>query len=162
MSEPARKKSFCSVRTSTHITAKARGGRTVSLAELIRCLAGIDGLERLRYMTSHPRDMSDDLIAAHAEVPQLMPFLHLPVQSGSDRVLTAMNRKHTVAEYIDVIARVRAARPDIALSSDFIVGFPGETDQDAEDDDRTDREDRLRAGLLVQIQPAPWNSGRNP
>jgi tRNA-2-methylthio-N6-dimethylallyladenosine synthase len=83
-------------------------------------------------MTSHPRDMSDDLIAAHAEVPQLMPFLHLPVQSGSDRVLAAMNRKHTVAEYVDVIARVRAARPDIALSSDFIVGFPGETDQDAE------------------------------
>jgi tRNA-2-methylthio-N6-dimethylallyladenosine synthase len=76
--------------------------------------------------------MSDDLIAAHAEVPQLMPFLHLPVQSGSDRVLAAMNRKHTVAEYVDVIARVRAARPDIALSSDFIVGFPGETDQDAE------------------------------
>ena len=108
------------------------GGRTVSLAELIRHLAGIDGLERLRYMTSHPRDMSDDLIAAHAEVPQLMPFLHLPVQSGSDRVLAAMNRKHTVAEYVDVIARVRAARPDIALSSDFIVGFPGETDQDAE------------------------------
>ena len=76
-------------------------------------------------MTSHPRDMSDDLIAAHAEVPQLMPFLHLPVQSGSDRMLAAMNRKHTAAEYIDVIARVRAARPDIALSSDFIVGFPG-------------------------------------
>ncbi len=107
-------------------------GRTASLADLIRHLAGIDGLERLRYMTSHPRDMTDDLIAAHAEVPQLMPFLHLPVQSGSDRILAAMNRKHTVAEYIDVIARVRAARPDMALSSDFIVGFPGETDQDAE------------------------------
>ena len=108
------------------------GGRAASLADLIRHLAGIDGLERLRYMTSHPRDMSDDLIAAHAEVPQLMPFLHLPVQSGSDRILAAMNRKHTATEYIDVIGRVRAARPDIALSSDFIVGFPGETDQDAE------------------------------
>jgi tRNA-2-methylthio-N6-dimethylallyladenosine synthase len=107
------------------------GGRPASLADLIRHLAGIDGLERLRYMTSHPRDMSDDLIAAHAEVPQLMPFLHLPVQSGSDRILAAMNRKHTVAEYIDVIGRVRTARPDIALSSDFIVGFPGETDRDA-------------------------------
>jgi tRNA-2-methylthio-N6-dimethylallyladenosine synthase len=111
----------------------AANGRTVSLADLFRHLAGIEGVERLRYMTSHPRDMSDDLIAAHAEIPQLMPFLHLPVQSGSDRVLAAMNRKHTAAEYIDLIARVRAARPDIALSSDFIVGFPGETDQEAEE-----------------------------
>ncbi len=109
------------------------GGRTAGLAELIRRLAGIDGLERLRYMTSHPRDMGDDLIAAHAEVPQLMPFLHLPVQSGSDRILAAMNRKHTAADYIDLIARVREARPDIALSSDFIAGFPGETDRDVED-----------------------------
>jgi len=109
------------------------GGRTAGLAELIRRVAGIDGLERLRYMTSHPRDMSDDLIAAHAEVPQLMPFLHLPVQSGSDRILAAMNRKHTAADYIDLIARVREARPDIALSSDFIAGFPGETDRDIED-----------------------------
>jgi tRNA-2-methylthio-N6-dimethylallyladenosine synthase len=111
----------------------AANGRTFSLADLFRHLAGIEGVERLRYMTSHPRDMSDDLIAAHAEIPQLMPFLHLPVQSGSDRVLAAMNRKHTAAEYIDLIARVRAARPDIALSSDFIVGFPGETDQEAEE-----------------------------
>jgi tRNA-2-methylthio-N6-dimethylallyladenosine synthase len=109
------------------------GGRTASLADLIRSLARLDGVERIRYMTSHPRDMRDDLIAAHAEVPELMPFLHLPVQSGSDRVLAKMNRKHTVAEYIDIIALVRAARPDIALSSDFIVGFPGETEQDAED-----------------------------
>jgi tRNA-2-methylthio-N6-dimethylallyladenosine synthase len=108
-------------------------GRSIGLAELIRRLAGIDGVERIRYMTSHPRDMTGDLIAAHAEVPQLMPFLHLPVQSGSDRMLAAMNRKHTAAEYIDLIARIRAARPGIALSSDFIVGFPGETDQDAED-----------------------------
>jgi tRNA-2-methylthio-N6-dimethylallyladenosine synthase len=108
-------------------------GRTIGLAELIRRLADIDGIERIRYMTSHPRDMDDDLIAAHADVPQLMPFLHLPVQSGSDRMLANMNRKHTAAEYIDLIARVRAARPDIALSSDFIVGFPDETDQDAED-----------------------------
>ena len=108
-------------------------GRTIGLAELIRRLAELDGIERIRYMTSHPRDMEDDLIAAHADVPQLMPFLHLPVQSGSDRMLAAMNRKHGAGEYIDLIERVRKARPDIALSSDFIVGFPGETDKDAED-----------------------------
>jgi tRNA-2-methylthio-N6-dimethylallyladenosine synthase len=109
------------------------GGRTASLADLIARLARIDGLDRIRYMTSHPRDMGDDLIAAHADIPQLMPFLHLPVQSGSDRILAKMNRKHTAAEYVDLIARVRKARPDIALSSDFIVGFPGETDQDVDD-----------------------------
>ena len=109
------------------------GGQAASLADLIGVLARIDGVERIRYMTSHPRDMSDDLIAAHAEVEQLMPFLHLPVQSGSDRILAKMNRKHTAAEYVDLITRIRKARPDIALSSDFIVGFPGETDRDAED-----------------------------
>ncbi|MEQ1653846.1 MAG: tRNA (N6-isopentenyl adenosine(37)-C2)-methylthiotransferase MiaB [Hyphomicrobium sp.] len=108
-------------------------GVAVSLAGLIRALAKIDGLARIRYMTSHPRDMADDLIAAHADVAQLMPYLHLPIQSGSDRMLDAMNRKHTADEYIALIARVRAARPDIALSSDFIVGFPGETDADIED-----------------------------
>ena len=96
-------------------------------------VARIEGVERLRYMTSHPHDMSDDLIAAHGDIPQLMPFLHLPVQSGSDRVLDAMNRKHTSAEYVELIRRVRRARPDIAISSDFIVGFPGETDRDAQE-----------------------------
>ena len=105
-------------------------GQPAGLADLVHALAGIQGLERIRYMTSHPRDMDDALIAAHATVPQLMPFLHLPVQSGSDRVLAGMNRKHTAAEYIALIQRVRTARPDIALSSDFIVGFPGETDAD--------------------------------
>jgi tRNA-2-methylthio-N6-dimethylallyladenosine synthase len=109
------------------------GGRTASLADLIARLARIEGVDRIRYMTSHPRDMGDDLIAAHADIPQLMPFLHLPVQSGSDRILAKMNRRHTAAEYVDLIARVRKARPDIALSSDFIVGFPGETDQDVDD-----------------------------
>lgn len=109
------------------------GGRAASLADLIARLARIEGVDRIRYMTSHPRDMGDDLIAAHADIPQLMPFLHLPVQSGSDRILAKMNRKHTAAEYVDLIARVRKARPDIALSSDFIVGFPGETDQDVDD-----------------------------
>ena len=100
------------------------------LARLIRDLARIDGLERIRYTTSHPNDMEDDLIAAHGDEAKLMPYLHLPVQSGSDRILKAMNRKHTADHYLRVIDRVRAARPDILLSSDFIVGFPGETDAD--------------------------------
>ncbi|WP_372423947.1 tRNA (N6-isopentenyl adenosine(37)-C2)-methylthiotransferase MiaB [Salinarimonas chemoclinalis] len=103
-------------------------GRTWGLARLLHALAEIEGLARLRYTTSHPRDMGDDLIAAHRDLPQLMPYLHLPVQAGSDRVLAAMNRKHTADEYRRIVDRVRDARPDIALSSDFIVGFPGETD----------------------------------
>jgi len=104
-----------------------------TLARLVRELARIEGLERIRYTTSHPNDMDDDLIAAHGELPQLMPYLHLPVQSGSDRILKAMNRKHTAAHYLALIGRIRAARPDILLSSDFIVGFPGETDRDFEE-----------------------------
>ena len=100
------------------------------LARLIRDLARIDGLQRIRYTTSHPNDMEDDLIAAHGDEPKLMPYLHLPVQSGSDRVLKAMNRKHTAEQYLRLIERIRAARPDILLSSDFIAGFPGETDAD--------------------------------
>jgi tRNA-2-methylthio-N6-dimethylallyladenosine synthase len=107
------------------------GGLT--LAGLIHELAGIDGLGRIRYMTSHPRDMSDDLIAAHADVAKLMPYLHLPVQSGSSRILKAMNRAHTRESYLATLAQLRAARPDIALSGDFIVGFPGETEADFED-----------------------------
>ena len=102
----------------------------VGLAGLLRRLAAIEGLERLRYTTSHPNDMDDDLIAAHGTEPKLMPYLHLPVQSGSDRVLKAMNRRHTAAGYLRLIERIRAARPDIALSGDFIVGFPGETEAD--------------------------------
>lgn len=101
-----------------------------SLARLIRELAEIDGLERIRFTTSHPNDMDDDLIAAHGEVDKLMPYLHLPVQSGSDRVLKAMNRKHTADSYLALIERIRAARPDILISGDFIVGFPGETEAD--------------------------------
>jgi tRNA-2-methylthio-N6-dimethylallyladenosine synthase len=108
------------------------GGATWGLGRLIRELAGIEGLVRLRYTTSHPNDMDDDLIAAHAEVPALMPYLHLPVQSGADRILRAMNRKHTAAAYLDLVGRIRAARPDILLSSDFIVGFPGETEAEFE------------------------------
>ena len=106
-------------------------GRPSTLGRLLRELAGI-GVKRLRYTTSHPRDMDDELIAAHAEIPEVMPFLHLPVQSGSDRMLAAMNRKHTAADYLRIIDRLKAARPDIALSSDFIVGHPGETDADFE------------------------------
>jgi len=105
-------------------------GREQGLGRLIRALAEIDGLGRLRYTTSHPNDVDDELIAAHRDVPQLMPFLHLPVQSGSDAMLMAMNRKYTAGDYRRVVDRLRAARPDLVLSSDFIVGFPGESDAD--------------------------------
>jgi tRNA-2-methylthio-N6-dimethylallyladenosine synthase len=108
-------------------------GRPVGLGELAYLLAEIPGLERLRYTTSHPRDMDDALIAAHRDLDFLMPYLHLPVQSGSDRILKAMNRKHTAAEYMRLIERIKDARPDMAFSGDFIVGFPGETDADFED-----------------------------
>ncbi|HEX9448280.1 MAG TPA: tRNA (N6-isopentenyl adenosine(37)-C2)-methylthiotransferase MiaB, partial [Dongiaceae bacterium] len=109
-----------------------RGGEAEwGLALLIRHLAEtVDGLARIRYMTSHPRDMDADLIAVHGDLPQLMPFLHLPVQSGSDRILEAMNRQHKADRFRDIVGQLRRARPDIALSSDFIVGFPGETDAD--------------------------------
>jgi tRNA-2-methylthio-N6-dimethylallyladenosine synthase len=105
-------------------------GRPWPLGKLLHRLAEIPGIVRLRYSTSHPRDVEETLIEAHRDLPALMPFVHLPVQSGSDRILAAMNRKHTVREYLDVIARFRRARQDIAFSSDFIVGFPGETEQD--------------------------------
>ncbi|MFO1072987.1 MAG: tRNA (N6-isopentenyl adenosine(37)-C2)-methylthiotransferase MiaB [Geminicoccaceae bacterium] len=105
-------------------------GKDWDLARLILALAEIEGLARIRYTTSHPRDMAESLIRAHAEVPQLMPFLHLPVQSGSDAVLEAMNRKYTADDYRRLVDRLRTARPDLALSSDFIVGFPGESDAD--------------------------------
>jgi tRNA-2-methylthio-N6-dimethylallyladenosine synthase len=102
------------------------------LADLIRTLAKIDGFERIRYTTSHPADMSDELIAAHGEVEKLMPYLHLPVQSGSNQILKAMNRSHTTDTYLAILEKVRSARPDIALSGDFIVGFPGEAEEDFE------------------------------
>ncbi len=112
---------------------EAADGKIWNLGRLIRAMAEINGLERIRYMTSHPRDMDDDLIEAHGEVDKLMPFLHLPVQHGSDKILKAMNRKHTGDFYREIIAKLRKSRPDIAFSSDFIVGFPGESDQDFED-----------------------------
>jgi tRNA-2-methylthio-N6-dimethylallyladenosine synthase len=102
------------------------------LAHLIRDIAEIEGVERIRYTTSHPADMSEALIAAHGEVSKLMPYLHLPVQSGSNRILKAMNRSHSAETYLTLLEKMRAARPDIALSGDFIVGFPGETEQDFE------------------------------
>ncbi len=108
-------------------------GHAGGLAGLIWALDKVDGLERIRFTTSHPNDMDDALIEAHGTCDKLMPYLHLPVQSGSDRILKAMNRKHTAESYIRVIERIRAARPDILLSGDFIVGFPGETDQDFAD-----------------------------
>ncbi|MEZ5813391.1 MAG: tRNA (N6-isopentenyl adenosine(37)-C2)-methylthiotransferase MiaB [Alphaproteobacteria bacterium] len=107
-------------------------GSIWGLGQLLRAINEIEGVERIRYTTSHPRDMDEDLIAAHGELEKLQPFLHLPVQSGSDKILKAMNRKHTRDLYFDVIERLRAARPDITFSSDFIVGFPGETEEDFE------------------------------
>ena len=108
----------------------AYDGDGSTLAKLVRQLAKIDGLDRIRYTTSHPRDMGDDLIEAHGELPELMPYLHLPVQAGSDKILKAMNRDHTAESYVKLIEKIRAARPDIAMSGDFIVGFPGERDGD--------------------------------
>jgi tRNA-2-methylthio-N6-dimethylallyladenosine synthase len=105
-------------------------GQAWSLAQLLERIARLAGIERLRYTTSHPRDMADDLIAAHRDLPALMPQLHLPIQSGSDRILAAMNRRHTRADYEKIVARLLNARSDLALTSDFIVGFPGETESD--------------------------------
>jgi tRNA-2-methylthio-N6-dimethylallyladenosine synthase len=109
---------------------EAPGGGSWGLGRLLRELASLPGLQRLRYTTSHPRDMNDNLIAAHRDLAMLMPFLHLPVQSGSDRVLAAMNRRHSAADYLTLVEKLRDARPDLALSSDFIVGHPGETEAD--------------------------------
>jgi tRNA-2-methylthio-N6-dimethylallyladenosine synthase len=126
-----------------------------SLASLITQLSQISGIERLRYMTSHPRDMSDDLIAAHGENPKLMPYLHLPIQSGSDRVLKVMNRGHTTAEYLRLIERIRKAQPRIAMTSDFIVGFPGETDQEFEDTLQLVRDVNYAGAFSFKYSPRP-------
>jgi len=130
-------------------------GNELGLGALARRLARIEGLHRIRYTTSHPRDMDDDLIAAHADTPALMPFLHLPVQSGSDRLLEAMNRGHTARQYLDLIAKLRAARPDIALSSDFIVGFPGETDAEFEATLDLIREVKFAQAFSFKYSPRP-------
>jgi len=136
-------------------------GRSVGLGELAFLLAEIDGLERLRYTTSHPRDMDDALIAAHRDLPLLMPYLHLPVQSGSDRILKAMNRRHTAAEYLSLIERIKAARPDMALSGDFIVGFPGETDADFEDTLSIIRETGYASAYSFKYSTRPGTPGAN-
>ena len=125
------------------------------LGRLIRAVAGIDGIERIRYTTSHPRDMQDDLIEAHAEIPQLMPFLHLPVQSGSDRILHAMNRGHDRAAYLRLVERLKRAQPDLALSSDIITGFPGETDADFADTMALAREVGFVQAYSFKYSPRP-------
>ncbi len=130
-------------------------GRDWTLARLLHAAAEIDGVKRLRYMTSHPRDMEPDLIAAHRDLPALMPYLHLPVQSGSNRVLDAMNRKHDAGHYRRIIEAMRKARPDIALTSDFIVGFPGETDADFEDTMRLIADIGYASAFSFKYSPRP-------
>ncbi|MEG6508439.1 tRNA (N6-isopentenyl adenosine(37)-C2)-methylthiotransferase MiaB [Methyloligella sp. 2.7D] len=130
-------------------------GRIWSLADLLRRLAEIEEIERLRYTTSHPRDMDDDLIGLHGAEEKLMPYLHLPFQAGSDKMLKAMNRKHTSEEYLEIVGRIRAARPDIALSTDIIVGFPGETDADFEATMTMVREARFAQAFSFKYSARP-------
>lgn len=139
-------------------------GGSWGLGRLVRRLAEIDGLERIRYTTSHPNDMAEDLIEAHGAEPKLMPYLHLPVQSGSDRILKLMNRHHTAEDYLRLIARIRAARPDIMLSSDFIAGFPGETDADHRATLDLIREVGFGAAFSFKYSPRPGTpaAGREP
>ncbi len=134
-------------------------GQEWGLGRLLFRLAEIPGLARLRYTTSHPRDMDDELIAAHRDLTALMPYLHLPVQSGSDRVLKAMNRRHTARDYLALIERIRAARPDIAMSGDFIVGFPGETDEDFEATLKLVGEVNYAACFSFKYSPRPGTPG---
>lgn len=134
-------------------------GAEWGLGRLLYRLAEIPGIARLRYTTSHPRDMDGDLIAAHRDLPTLMPYLHLPVQSGSDRILKAMNRRHKAEDYLRLIDRVRAARSDIAMSGDFIVGFPGETDADFEDTMRLVREVGYASAFSFKYSPRPGTPG---
>ena len=128
-------------------------GKIFSLSDLIKHISQIKGLERIRYTTSHPLDMTDELIALHGSEAKLMPFLHLPIQSGSDNILKAMNRKHTRNHYLEIIARLREARQDMVFSSDFIVGFPGETDQDFED--TLDLVRKVRYGQCYSFKYSP-------
>lgn len=131
------------------------GDGGAGFSDLLRRLAEIDGVERLRYMTSHPIEMDDELIALHGEEKKLMPYLHLPVQSGSDRILKAMNRKHDGAFYRDIIARLRKVRPDIALSTDFIVGFPGETEKEFEATMQMVRDVTFASAFSFKYSPRP-------
>jgi len=136
-------------------------GKTWGLGRLIREIADLEGLECIRYTTSHPRDMDGELIDTHRDIHKLMPFLHLPVQSGSDRVLEAMNRKHTGDDYRRIVDKLRAARPDLALSSDFIVGFPGETDQDFEDTMQLVRDVSFASAYSFKYSARPGTPGAN-
>ncbi len=138
-----------------HGQAPGSGAEIWGLGRLVRRLSEIEGLARLRYTTSHPRDMDDDLIEAHSAVPKLMPYLHLPVQSGSDRILEAMNRRHTTDDYRRIVERLRRARPDLALSSDFIVGFPGETDRDFAETLRLVTETGFAQAYSFKYSPRP-------
>ncbi|ESY24663.1 MULTISPECIES: tRNA (N6-isopentenyl adenosine(37)-C2)-methylthiotransferase MiaB [unclassified Mesorhizobium] len=138
---------------------KGEDGMEWGLGRLLFRLAEIPGLARLRYTTSHPRDMDDELIAAHRDLPALMPYLHLPVQSGSDRILKAMNRRHTAKDYLALLERIRAARGDIALSGDFIVGFPGETDADFEATMGLVRQVNYASAFSFKYSPRPGTPG---
>ncbi len=144
-----------------HGQGETKGGGTEEwgLGRLLFRLAEIPGLARLRYTTSHPRDMDDELIAAHRDLPSLMPYLHLPVQSGSDRILKAMNRRHTARDYLGLLDRIRAARPDIALSGDFIVGFPGETEADFEATMDLVRQVNYASAFSFKYSPRPGTPG---
>ncbi|MBX9458325.1 MAG: tRNA (N6-isopentenyl adenosine(37)-C2)-methylthiotransferase MiaB [Rhizobium sp.] len=134
-------------------------GSSWGLGDLLHRLAEVDGIKRLRYTTSHPRDMDDRLIAAHRDLDKLMPYLHLPVQAGSDRILKAMNRRHTAAEYIALIERIRSVRPDMALSGDFITGFPGETDADFDDTMRLVEAVGYAQAYSFKYSPRPGTPG---
>lgn len=134
-------------------------GGTAGLGDLCHALAEINGLERIRYTTSHPRDMDDRLIKAHRELPELMPYLHLPIQSGSNAVLESMNRQHTAETYLALVEKIRNARPDIALSSDFIVGFPGETDRDFEATLTLTQEVTYAQAFSFKYSPRPGTPG---
>ncbi len=130
-------------------------GKVCSFTQLIEKIAALKGVTRIRYTTSHPRDMDDALVAAHRDIPQLMPFIHLPVQSGSTRILEAMNRKHTRDDYLRLIEKFRTARPDVAFSSDFIIGFPGETDKDFADTLSLIRDVKFAQAFSFKYSPRP-------
>jgi tRNA-2-methylthio-N6-dimethylallyladenosine synthase len=138
---------------------EAADGSVWSLARLVRAVAEIEGVARIRYTTSHPRDMDDELIAAHGEVRQLMPYLHLPVQSGSDRILEAMNRQHGRDLFLRLVERLRKVRPDLALSTDFIVGFPGESDADFDDTMRLVEEVGFASAFSFKYSRRPGTPG---
>ena len=134
---------------------KDKQGREHSLADLFHQIAEIDGLERLRYTTSYTTDITDEIISAHRDIKKLMPYIHLPIQSGSNKILKSMNRKYTTEQYLEVIEKLRKARSDIAVSSDFIVGFPGETDEDFEDTMRIVEQVKYAQSYSFKYSPRP-------